>query len=87
MKKEKISNVVIGCYRAGRFYVIGVWSGVAIMWSRQNKTEESTTQETSEKTTEEKATDNTDTTQEEKNTLLFAEDTSETEDAGPGTNG
>ena len=53
------------------------------MWSRQNKTEESTTQETSEKTTEEKATDNTDTTQEEKNTLLFAEDTSETEDAVP----
>ena len=30
-----------------------------------------------------RATDNTDTTQEEKNTLLFAEDTSETEDAVP----
>lgn len=80
--KKKNKYVVIGVTGLA-VLCIGVWSGVAIMWSRQNKTEESTTQETSEKTTEEKATDNTDTTQEEKNTLLFAEDTSETEDAVP----
>ena len=80
MKKNKY--VVIGVTGL-TVLCIGVWSGVAIMWSRQNKTEESATQETSEKTTEEKATDNTDTTQEEKSTFLFAEETSETEDAVP----
>ena len=73
MKKNKY--VVIGVTGLA-VLCIGVWSGVAIMWSRQNKTKGSVTQETSEKMTKEKTTDDTDTTQEEKSTFLFAEDTS-----------
>lgn len=78
--KRKNKYIVIGITVLA-ILCIGVWTEVAIVWSRQNKAKSAETQSASEKTMEEKATD--DTPAEEKNTLPSAEDTPEAEDAIP----
>ena len=78
--KRKNKYIVIGITVLA-ILCIGVWTEVAIVWSRQNKAKSAETQSASEKTMEEKATD--DTPAEEKNTLPSAEDTPEAEGVIP----